>query len=107
MPALPTDLLDHPLRAITPLRPPDPFLNYSFNVRALLAVILVSLVCGAVGSLVVGNRMAFFSDALAHCAFAGVSLGFLLALMAGVHDKEAFNRWIVGVMVVFGVLVGL
>ena len=29
--------------------------------------------CGAVGSLVVGGRMAFFSDALAHCAFAGVS----------------------------------
>ena len=28
-------------------------------------------ICGMVGALVVGNRMAFFSDAMAHCAFAG------------------------------------
>src|SRR5437879_1144515 len=53
------------------------------NVLGLLAVILVSLICGAVGSLVVGNRMAFFSDALAHTAFAGISLGFLTALLFG------------------------
>src|SRR5262249_41797085 len=53
------------------------FLDSVPNVLGLLAVILVSLVCGAVGSLVVGNRMAFFSDALAHTAFAGIALGFL------------------------------
>src|SRR5947199_7633624 len=51
--------------------------------KGLLAVLLVGLICGAVGSLVVGNRMAFFSDALAHCAFAGVALGILLALGTG------------------------
>ena len=30
--------------------------------------------------MVVGNRMAFFCDAMAHCAFAGVSLGYLSVL---------------------------
>src|SRR5438094_139283 len=53
---------------------------HSFIVTALLAVVIVSLICGSVGSLVIGNRMAFFSDALAHCAFAGVGLGILIAL---------------------------
>src|SRR5262245_14141999 len=57
------------------LWPPNHFFAQPVNVQGLLAVLLVSLVCGAVGSLVVGNRMAFFSDALAHCAFAGVALG--------------------------------
>src|SRR5262249_5250516 len=69
--------------------------------------ILVALICGAVGALVVGNRMAFFSDALAHCAFAGISLGFLLALAAGVEGQTEFSHWVTPVMVVFGILVGL
>ena len=38
------------------------------NVRIVIALVLVGLCCGAVGSMVVGSRMAFFSDALAHCA---------------------------------------
>ena len=48
-----------------------------FLVKGVLAVVLVCLLCGLMGSLVVGNRMAFFSDAMAHCAFAGVALGYL------------------------------
>src|SRR5436309_6650382 len=75
--------------------------------KGALAVLLVGLVCGAVGSLVVGNRMAFFSDALAHCSFAGVGLGFLCALLAGVHDTAEFTRWVTPIMVVFGVIIGL
>src|SRR5262245_4549586 len=57
--------------------PERTFFSYEFNVRAMLALLLVGLCCGAVSSLVVAGRMAFFSDALAHCAFAGVSIGFL------------------------------
>jgi len=55
---------------------------YAFEVRAVFAVLLVSLTCGIVGSLVIGNRMAFFSDAMAHTAFAGVSLAFLGIVLA-------------------------
>ncbi|HKI33507.1 MAG TPA: metal ABC transporter permease [Gemmataceae bacterium] len=84
------------------------FWGLQSNVFGLLAVILVSLICGAVGSLVVGNRMAFFSDALAHTAFAGISVGFLVALFVGVLDRPgAFFDWATPIMVVFGILVGL
>lgn len=83
------------------------YFNMDYNLRGFLAVVLASLVCGAVGSLVVGNRMAFFSDALAHCAFAGVALGFLIALIGGVTDEREFWNWVVPIMIVFGVLVGL
>src|SRR5687767_8799089 len=95
--------LDELIAAFTQWFPAGSFLSWGFNVRALLAVVLVSLLCGAVGSLVVGNRMAFFSDALAHCAFAGVSLGFLVALFAGVRKQNEIYPWITFIMVVFGV----
>ncbi|MCE9533086.1 MAG: metal ABC transporter permease [Planctomycetes bacterium] len=82
--------------------------SYGFDFRAVLSVLLVTAICGMVGALVVGNRMAFFSDAMAHCAFAGVALGILLTLLLGAgKDPEAF-RWLVPlIMVIFGAVVGL
>ncbi len=50
---------------------------FDFEVRAVLALVCIGLTCGMVGSLVVGNKMAFFSDAMAHTAFAGVALAYL------------------------------
>lgn len=63
----------------------------TFDLNPLLAVVLVGLTCGMVGSLVVGSRMAFFSDAMAHTAFAGVALALLgIVLAFGVRNtKEA------------------
>lgn len=63
----------------------------TFDLNPLLAVILIGITCGLVGSLVVGNRMAFFSDAMAHTAFAGVALALLgIVLATGVRSpKEA------------------
>ncbi len=75
--------------------------------RASLAVLLVSLVCGMVGALVVGNRMAFFSNAMSHCAFAGVALGLLTAILFGAAEDQGLIDWLVPlVMVLFAVLVG-
>ena len=84
------------------------FFNQVFNLRAMLALALVSLTCGAVGSMVVGSRMAFFSDALAHCAFAGVSLGYVIfeLFILGARPKEEFWEWVTPIMVFFGVAVG-
>jgi zinc transport system permease protein len=101
------EALDKAIKSFTLLMPPETYLSFTFNIRGLLAVVLVSLICGAVGSLVVGNRMAFFSDALAHCAFAGVSLGFLLALFGGVQKQSDYYHWITFIMVVFGITVGV
>ncbi len=85
------------------------FFGQIYNVRALLAVVLVCLICSAVGSLVLSNRMAFFSDALAHCAFAGVTLGFLLyfATHTGSQSSDDFWAWTMPIMIAFGIVVGL
>lgn len=79
-----------------------------FYVKAYVAVILVSASCGLVGSIIVGNRMAFFSDAMAHCAFAGVTLGMLITLFAGYRKDDPDLQWIIpAIMVSFGGLVGV
>src|SRR5882672_10400288 len=104
----PTQWLDWLIGQINALAPAGTFFSFDFIVRSLLAVVLVCLICGAVGSLVVGNRMSFFSDALAHCAFAGVALGLLLSLAVGAAKDGMFAQWgIPFIMVVFGVLVGI
>ena len=82
--------------------------RYTFDFRAIMSVLLVTGICGMVGALVVGNRMAFFSDAMAHCAFAGVALGILLTLALGTGKHPESYRWLIPlVMVGFGALVGL
>src|SRR5690348_14516199 len=101
-----TAWLDKLIWDLCQLFPKGDFLNHPFNMKGMLAVILVSLVCGAVGSLVVGNRMAFFSDALAHCAFAGVALGLLIGFFTGAAE-DTFPLWITLTTVAFGVAVGL
>ncbi|MBX9624397.1 MAG: metal ABC transporter permease [Gemmataceae bacterium] len=82
---------------------------YPFMVKGVVAVVLVCLLCGAVGALVVGNRMAFFSDAMAHCAVAGVALGGLTAVVAGVgpQDPRVDDVILPAAMVLFGALVGV
>ena len=115
-------ILNSAIHQFTLLWPDDTFLNYDFNVRGLLATLIVCFICGAMGSLVVGNRMSFFSDALAHCAFAGVGLGLLISVLT---DQEAFfgraamtpeemaiqdaviRQRIMLIMVGFGVAIGL
>jgi zinc transport system permease protein len=112
MPSLPlyalltAQWLDNLIETCARLAPPGHFFNASFNIRALLALILVSLCCGAIGSLVVGGRLAFFSDALAHCSFAGVSIGFLLFMFLLTGGSDEFWDWTTVVMVVFGILAG-
>jgi zinc transport system permease protein len=99
--------LDELISRIAHQAPPGTFLSEPWNLHALLAFILVSLSCGAVGSLVVGGRLAFFSDALAHCAFAGVSIGFVLfALFSPSTSREDFWALVTVVMLAFGGLIG-
>ena len=70
-------------------------LKLSFMQQALLAVLLLTPMTAALGVEVISFRMAFFSDAIGHSAFAGVALGLLLSI-----DPH----WS---MPAFGVLVGL
>jgi zinc transport system permease protein len=82
------------------------FGTLSIVVKGVLALALVCGLCGMLGSMVVGNRMAFFSDAMAHCAFAGVTLGYLSVLLG--HGSKETATWVVPlVMVVVGIVVGI
>jgi zinc transport system permease protein len=93
-------------KLISGLMPAETIWAAEWRVFGLFAVMLIGLVCGAVGSLVVGNRMAFFSDALAHCAFAGVALGLMLGVVTGAGETFV-SAWLTTVMVGFGIVMGL
>ena len=58
---------------------PD-FLHFEFMQRALLGSIVVGTTCSFIGVFVVLRGMAFAGSGLAHAAFGGVALGFLLAV---------------------------
>lgn len=88
------------------LAPANTFFSFEWNIRAMCAIVMVSFICGAVGSQVVSNRMAFFSDALAHCAFAGIAFATLLFLAFGL-GQDQFVNWMMLIMVCFGVVIGL
>ena len=83
------------------------FGTHLYVVKSILTLIVLCLLCGMVGGMVVGNRMAFFSDAMAHCALAGIALGYLSVLFGQLADNKALVAWLVPVvMVAFGVIVG-
>jgi len=53
---------------------------YPFLQRALVASVMVGVLCPFVGNFVVLRRMSFFSDAISHSAFAGIAVGALLGM---------------------------
>jgi zinc transport system permease protein len=53
-------------------------LQLEFIRNALAAGILVSLVCGVIGTLVVVNRIVFLAGGIAHAAYGGIGLAFFL-----------------------------
>jgi len=70
--------------------------QHTFMKNALLAVLLVSPVFAIMGTMVVNNKMAFFSDTIGHSALTGIAIGVLL----GFQDP----LWI---MVIFSVLLAV
>ena len=56
-------------------------LQTGFMQRALLGLLLLAPMTAATGVQVVNMRMAFFSDAISHSAFAGIALGLLFYLL--------------------------
>jgi zinc transport system permease protein len=55
-------------------------LSLGFFQRALLAGVMLSLLCGVLSVFVILRRMAFIGVGISHSAFGGVALGFLLGL---------------------------
>lgn len=72
--------------------------EYEFMRNALVAVILVTPLFGLLSTMVVSNRMAFFSDSLGHGAFTGIAIGALL----GVGSEMA---GLLGFSIIFALLI--
>lgn len=74
----------------------DP-LQFSFFQRALLAAILVGILCPMLGTFVVLRGMAFLGDALAHIILPGVVVAFLLGI------PIIFGALVMGIITAIGI----
>ncbi len=80
----------------------DP-LSYVFVQHALIAVVLIGIVAGIIGSFVVVKGMAFFADALAHAVLPGVALAYISGgvngpLLQGAFVMGGLSAVIIGVL---------
>ncbi len=53
-------------------------LHYTFFQHALIATILVGIVCGVVGTYIVARRMVFISGGITHASFGGLGIAWYL-----------------------------
>lgn len=79
---------------------PFSFIQYDFIKNSLLAILIITPLFGILGTMIVNNKMAFFSDALGHSAFAGIAIGVIL----GIADT---NISMVGFAVIFALVLNL
>lgn len=104
---------------------PFAWLGHIFMKNAFLAILMVTPLLGILSTMVVSNRMAFFSDSLGHGAFTGIAVGVLLgsgqplislivfsiifacAITYIKHCSSASTDTIIGVFSSAGIAVGL
>lgn len=75
---------------------PVDFLTYDFMKNAFIAILILTPLFGLLGTMVVGDKLAYFSDALGHSALCGMAVGVLFG---------SFH--ITLTLVIFGVLFAL
>lgn len=69
----------------------QPFAEFDFMRRALVACLALALTCGPLGTLLVLRRMSLVGDAMAHALLPGAAVGYLLAgLSLGAMSAGAF-----------------
>lgn len=56
------------------------FLTYEFLQNALIAGLLAAVICGIIGVITVEKRLVMMTGGIAHTAYGGVGLGFLLSV---------------------------
>ena len=60
---------------------PFSFLEYDFMKNALLAILIITPLFAMLGTIIVNNKMAFFSDALGHSAYTGIAVGVICGVV--------------------------
>lgn len=79
---------------------PFEWAKYGFMRNALVAVVLVSPLFAIMGTLVVNNRMAFFSEAIGHASLTGLGLGVLFGLADPLVALVGFSMFLgLGILV--------
>lgn len=59
---------------------PFSWVSFDFMKNALLAILIITPLFGILGTMIVSNKMAFFSDALGHSALTGIAIGVVLGV---------------------------
>lgn len=70
---------------------PFEWLSYDFMKNAFLAVLLITPIFAILGTIIVNNRMAFFSDALGHGAFTGIAIGTVIGVIQPIWSAIVFS----------------
>ena len=70
---------------------PFDWVHYTFMKNAFLAILLITPLFGLLSTMVVSNRMAFFSDSLGHGAFTGIAIGVLLGMTSPLLSLIIFS----------------
>ncbi len=77
-------------------------LQFEFMRNAILAGIIISILCGIIGTLVVVNRLVFMTGGIAHSAYGGVGLGIYTGIspFLGASIFSVLNAIIMGAVTV-------
>jgi ABC-type Mn2+/Zn2+ transport systems, permease components len=59
---------------------PFEWTEFGYMKNALLAILIITPLFGLVGTMIVNNKMSFFSDALGHSALTGIAIGVLMGV---------------------------
>ena len=70
---------------------PFEWAHYDFMKNALLGDLLVTPMFGILGTMVVNNKMSFFSDALGHSALTGIAVGVMFGINNTLVSMLAFS----------------
>ncbi|HWQ41224.1 MAG TPA: metal ABC transporter permease [Desulfosporosinus sp.] len=70
---------------------PFDWVQHEFMKNALLGILLVTPIFGLLGTMIVNNRMAFFSDSLGHSALTGIAIGVVFGIKNPIWSMLLFS----------------
>jgi zinc transport system permease protein len=65
--------------------------EYTFMRNALIGILLVTPIFGILGTMIINNKMAFFSDALGHSALTGIAIGVIIGVRSPLWSMIFFS----------------